>query len=54
MKNPWELIRSKEQELQRVRREVEALKIAARLLEEDEAYRADGQHASRSQPVETT
>jgi hypothetical protein len=32
MKNPYEVLRAKEQELVRVRKEVDALKVAARLL----------------------
>ena len=32
MKNPYDVLRAKEQELMRVRREMEALRIAARLL----------------------
>ncbi len=32
MKNPYDVLRTKEQELVRVRKEMEALKIAARLL----------------------
>jgi branched-subunit amino acid aminotransferase/4-amino-4-deoxychorismate lyase len=32
MKNPYEVLRIKEQEVQRVKREIEALRIAARLL----------------------
>jgi hypothetical protein len=40
MKNAQEVLRMKEAELQRVRREIEALRITARLLEED------GQHST--------
>ena len=36
MKNPYEVLRSKEQERDRIRREVEALKIAAQLLGDEE------------------
>ncbi|MBZ5721658.1 MAG: hypothetical protein LAO03_14870 [Acidobacteriia bacterium] len=32
MKNPMEVLRSKEQEVLRVKKEIEALRIAARLL----------------------
>jgi hypothetical protein len=32
MKNPYEVIRVKEQEMNQIRKEVEALRIAARLL----------------------
>lgn len=34
MKNPMEVLRMKEQELVKVRREVDALRLSARLLEE--------------------
>ena len=37
MKNPYELLRTKEQELSRIRKEVEALRIAARLIGEEES-----------------
>ena len=44
MKNPYEVMRSKEQEMLRLRKEMEALRIAARLLEaEDPAKPTDGQ-----------
>jgi len=45
MKNPYEVLRTKEQELLRVRKEIEALRIAARLLgaEEGAAARGEGQ-----------
>jgi hypothetical protein len=32
MKNPYDVLRMKEQELTRIRKEIEALRIAARLL----------------------
>ncbi len=35
MKNPMEVLRSKEQELVKVRREVDALRLTARLLSDD-------------------
>jgi len=35
MKNPLELLRQKEQEVLRLKKEIEALRIAARLLMED-------------------
>jgi hypothetical protein len=35
MKNPMEVLRSKEQELVKVRKEVEALRVTARLLSDD-------------------
>lgn len=37
MKNPMEVLRSKEQELVRVKQEVDALRLAARLLEDNPA-----------------
>jgi hypothetical protein len=37
MKNPMEVLRAKEQEIIRIRKEVEALQIVARLLSEDNA-----------------
>ncbi|MGB9072951.1 MAG: hypothetical protein WCC22_09805 [Terriglobales bacterium] len=45
MKNPYDVIRVKEQELMRVRKEMEALRIAARLLEAVDPAKAnsDGQ-----------
>ena len=33
MKNPYDVLRTKEQELARVRKEIEALRVAARLLD---------------------
>jgi hypothetical protein len=46
MKNPFEVLRSKEQELLRVRKEVDALRLAVRLLEAEDAGAAHG----KSQP----
>lgn len=37
MKNPMEVLRSKEQELVQVKKEVDALRMAARLLEDTPA-----------------
>ena len=51
MKNPMEVLRMKEQDLVKVRREVDALRIAARLLEEP--THDDVKRESR-QPVEVT
>lgn len=42
MKNIYEVLRSKEQELVRVRKEIDALRIAARLLSDDAALAANG------------
>jgi hypothetical protein len=36
MRNPYEVLRSKEQEIARLNKEVEALRIAAQLLGEEE------------------
>ena len=48
MKNPYDVLRTKEQELVRVRKEMEALRIAARLLgAEDPADDGDNQQKSR-------
>ncbi len=44
MKNPYDVLRMKEQELLRVRKEIEALRLAARLLgAEDPAAKGEGQ-----------
>jgi hypothetical protein len=45
MKNPYDVLRVKEQELLRVRKEIEALRIAARLLgaEDPAAAKSEGQ-----------
>jgi hypothetical protein len=42
MKNPYEVLRAKEQELTKVRREMEALRIAARLLDAEDSALANG------------
>ena len=53
MKNPYDVMRSKEQEMLRLRKEMEALRIAARLLEaEDPAKASDGAQSSLSRVVE--
>ena len=51
MKNPMEVLRAKEQELVKVRREVDAVRISARLLEEpsQEDSKRDARH-----PIEVT
>jgi hypothetical protein len=38
MKNPYDVLRVKEQELLRVRKEMDALRIAARLLGAEDSY----------------
>jgi hypothetical protein len=42
MKNPYDVLRMKEQELLRVRKEMEALRIAARLLDAEDPKAAVG------------
>lgn len=43
MKNPYEVLRAKEQELLRVRKEIEALRIAVRLLGAEDPAPAKGE-----------
>ncbi len=54
MKNPYDVLRAKEQDLVRVRKEMEALRIAARLLgAEDPAQEQEGERQQKlSQVVE--
>jgi hypothetical protein len=53
MKNPYDVMRTKEQELLRLRKEMEALRIAARLLEaEDPAKSSDSAQPQMSRVVE--
>ncbi len=42
MKNPYDVLRMKEQELLRVRKEMDALRIAARLLDAEDPVAAKG------------
>ena len=42
MKNPYEVLRVKEQELLRLRKEMDALRVAARLLEAEDSGAAPG------------
>jgi hypothetical protein len=42
MKNPLEVLRMKEQEILRVKQEIEALRITAKLLEEEPPSAGDG------------
>jgi len=51
MKDLWEVLRMKEQQLSRVREEVDALRIAARLLGEDSSDQ-DDQEADTPRVVE--
>jgi hypothetical protein len=50
MKNPYDVLRTKEQELVRVRKEMEALKIAARLLGADDPA-TDGENPPKLRQV---
>lgn len=50
MKDPMEVLHSKEQELIRVRKEVEALRVVARLID-DNAAPANGEHKQESRQV---
>lgn len=53
MKNPYEVMRMKEQEMIRIRKEMEALRIAARLLgAEDPAKKNDPSQPVLSRVVE--
>ena len=42
MKNPLEVLRQKEQEIQRVKQEIEALRITAKLIGEESSSAGDG------------
>jgi hypothetical protein len=42
MKNPLDVLRTKEQEIQRVKQEIEALRITAKLLGEEPHSTSDG------------
>lgn len=47
MKNPYDVLRMKEQELIRVRKEMDALRIAARLLGAEDKSKANGEDQSQ-------
>jgi hypothetical protein len=47
MKNPYEVLRMKEQELIRVKKEMEALRVAARLLDAEDPEAENGESQSR-------
>ena len=42
MKNPFDVLRMKEQEIQRVKQEIEALRLTAKLLGEEPPSTGDG------------
>jgi hypothetical protein len=47
MKNPLEVLRSKEQEITRVKQEIEALRITAKLLGEEPPSTSEGKSGIR-------
>jgi len=51
MKNPYDVLRMKEQELARVRKEIEALKVAARLLGAEDPGAGNGENSSKLRQV---
>jgi hypothetical protein len=51
MKNPYEVLRMKEQEMLRVRKEMDALRIAARLLGAEDPGAANGESQPKLQRV---
>jgi len=51
MKNPYDVLRMKEEELLRVRREVAALRIAARLMEAEDPQAATGEEQPKPSKV---
>jgi hypothetical protein len=51
MKNPYDVLRMKEQELMRVRKEMDALRIAVRLLGAEDPGAANGEAKPKQQRV---
>ncbi len=51
MKNPYDVLRMKEQDLVRVRKEMEALRIAARLLGAEDPAAASGENPPKLRHV---
>lgn len=51
MKNPYEVLRTKEQELMRLRKEMDALRIAARLLGAQDPGASNGDAQPKLQRV---
>ena len=51
MKNPYDVLRMKEQELLRVRKEMDALRIAARLMAAEDPGAANGESQTKLQRV---
>ena len=51
MKNPYEVLRMKEQELMRLRKEMDALRVAARLMGAEDPGAAKGENQPTLQRV---
>jgi hypothetical protein len=51
MKNPYDVLRAKEQEMIRIRKEMEALRLAARLLGAEDPAAANGEGQPKLQRV---
>lgn len=51
MKNPYEVLRAKEQEMLRVRKEMDALRIAARLMGAEDPGASNGEAQPKLQRV---
>jgi hypothetical protein len=51
MKNPYDVLKMKEQELMRVRKEMDALRVAARLLGAEDPGTANGASQPKMQRV---
>ena len=51
MKNPYDVIRMKEQEIERVRQEMEALRLAARLMGAEDAAPSNGESQPKPRQV---
>lgn len=51
MKNPYDVLRAKEQEMVKVRKEMEALRIAARLLGAEDPALANGERQPKLRQV---
>jgi len=51
MKNPYDVLRMKEQELMRVRKEMDALRLAARLLDAEDSRTTNGEAPPKLQRV---
>ena len=52
MKNPYEVLRTKEQELLRVRKEMDALRVAARLMGAEDPGASNGEAHPKLQRID--